>query len=224
MANRCHRMKKECLPSPPMRKRRMMTKTPGDNKVERLEEKVDGLVALLKSVTQGAPGSFNASSINSALGRLIPATSGREADGVITNNTNHVEYPYDKPGVTRSVEGPFTPTTSSLSRPESTNQLPSLIYSYLEPSAEEASAYLDRFRNEFQGQLPFLQVSSSMTAQQLRQESPLLWLSIMTVASTRSTQKIMLSKEVSGVFGREAYVEGTRNMDFLLAVLVYTTW
>jgi hypothetical protein len=63
-----------------------------------------------------------------------------------------------------------------------------------------------------------------MTAQQLRQESPLLWLSIMTVASTRSTQKVMLSKEVSGVFGREAYVEGTRNMDFLLAVLVYTTW
>lgn len=224
MANRCHRMKKECLPSPPVRKRRMVTKTSGDNKVERLEEKVDGLVALLKSVTQGAPGSINVSSINSALGSLIPASSGSEADGVIANSSHYLEYPYDRSGATERVEGPFTPATSSSSRPESTNQLPFLIYPYLEPSAEEAAAYLDRFRNEFQGQLPFLHVSSSMTAQQLRQESPLLWLSIMTVASTRSTQKIMLSKEVSGVFGREAYIEGTRNMDFLLAVLVYTTW
>ncbi|CAI7667385.1 unnamed protein product [Penicillium discolor] len=224
MANRCYRMKKECLPSPPVRKRRMVTKTSGDNKVERLEEKVDGLVALLKSVTQGTPGSFNASSINPALESLIPASSESEAGGVIANNNHYVEYPYHRSGATGRVEGPFTPTASSSSRPESINQLPFLIYPYLEPSAEEAAAYLDRFRNEFQGQLPFLQVSSSMTAQKLRQESPLLWLSIMTVASTRSTQKIMLSKEVSGVFGREAYVEGTRNMDFLLAVLVYTTW
>ncbi|KAJ5498465.1 hypothetical protein N7453_007516 [Penicillium expansum] len=217
-------MKKECLPSPPVRKRRMATKISGDNKVERLEEKVDGLVALLKSVTQDAPSSFNASGINSVLGSLIQASSSSEADGVIADNSQHVEYPYDRSGVNGRMEGPFTPTASSSSRLKSTNQLPFLIHPYLEPSAEEAAAYLVRFRNEFQGHLPFLQVSSSMTAQQLRQESPLLWLSIMTVASTRSTQQIMLSKEVRGVFGREAYIEGTRNMDFLLAVLVYTTW
>lgn len=63
-----------------------------------------------------------------------------------------------------------------------------------------------------------------MTAYQLRQESPILWLCIMTVASTRSIQQEALSKEMRGVFGREAYVEGTRNMDLLLAVLVYATW
>lgn len=63
-----------------------------------------------------------------------------------------------------------------------------------------------------------------MKAYQLCQESPILWLSIMTVASTRSLQQGALSKEVRGVFGREAYVEGTRNMDLLLAILVYATW
>jgi len=46
----------------------------------------------------------------------------------------------------------------------------------------------------------------------------------MTVASTRSSQQIVLSREVREVFGREAYLGGTRSMDLLFAVLVYTIW
>jgi hypothetical protein len=46
----------------------------------------------------------------------------------------------------------------------------------------------------------------------------------MATASNSSTEQILLSKEIRAIFGREAYVEGTRNMDFLLAVLVYAAW
>jgi hypothetical protein len=46
----------------------------------------------------------------------------------------------------------------------------------------------------------------------------------MTVASSNSTQQISLSKEVRGILAREAFVEGTRNMDLLFAILVYATW
>lgn len=63
-----------------------------------------------------------------------------------------------------------------------------------------------------------------MTARQFRQQRPILWVCIMAVASNNSTQQILLSKEIRGIFGREAYVEGTRNMDFLLAILVYAAW
>ena len=63
-----------------------------------------------------------------------------------------------------------------------------------------------------------------MTARRLRQERPILWACIMTVASSNSRQQIVLSREVRGLLGREAYVEGTRNMDLLLAAFVYTVW
>ncbi|KAJ8096588.1 fungal transcriptional regulatory protein, N-terminal [Lipomyces tetrasporus] len=216
---RCHRMKKECKPSPPVRKRRAATKSSGHNKVEKLEEKLDGLVALLKSATQGAPGSLNASSINSALEELMPSAPDNEAN---PNRSRDVDR--SRAAGREPTEDPFTPTTSSSSRTGTINQQPFVIHPYLEPSAEEAELYVDRFHNQFLANLPFFTVSSLMTAQQLRLESPLLWLSIMTVGSTRSIQQIGLSNEVRSIFGREAYVKGTRNMDFLLAVLVYTAW
>jgi len=99
-----------------------------------------------------------------------------------------------------------------------------LLHPALEPSPEDAESYLNKFRTNFVKHLPFIVISPSVTAHQLRQERPILWVCIMTVASSNSTQQIVLSKEVRGILGREAYVEGTRNMDLLLAVLVYAAW
>ncbi|KAL9016820.1 MAG: hypothetical protein Q9185_005864 [Variospora sp. 1 TL-2023] len=42
----------------------------------------------------------------------------------------------------------------------------------------------------------------------------------MTVASTRSRQQVTLSREVRQLFGREAYLGGTRSMDLLLAPIL----
>ena len=214
-------MKKDCQPSPPMRKRR-----PGPrhaNKVEKLEEKLDGLVTLLRSAAAtGTPGIFNAASVNLAVEDLVPSSYGHPSGSPAADSIgyNFNSSLHTGRGLPDSV---FTPAASSSSGSASANPL-SLIHPTLEPSAEDAELYLDRFRTGFVKHLPFIVISPSMTAYQLRQERPYLWLCIMTVASTRSTQQILLSKEVRAVFGREAYLEGTRNMDFLLAVLTYATW
>ena len=47
-------MNKNCQPSPAIQKRRPEAKRPA-NKVGKLEEKLDGLVALLKSTTSSTP-------------------------------------------------------------------------------------------------------------------------------------------------------------------------
>ncbi|KAL4732986.1 hypothetical protein BDV11DRAFT_214568 [Aspergillus similis] len=216
MLGRCYRMKKDCQPSPPMRRRRVVTKPSGSNRVKKLEEKLDGLFTLLKTTAQATPGTFSTSSVNSALEALVPSTQGSSAGSVTTTDGDHARHTGEA-----TLAGP--PSVSS-SGPGSTGQQAFLIHPPLVLSADEASSYLDRFRREFIHNLPFLVVSPSTTAQQLYQDRPLLWLGIMTVASTRTAQQIALSKEVRAIFGREAYVEGTRNMDFLLAVLVYTAW
>ena len=63
-----------------------------------------------------------------------------------------------------------------------------------------------------------------MTSLERRRARPLLLVCIMAVASSKSTQQIALSKEARAIFGREAFVEGIKNMDLLLGILVYATW
>jgi hypothetical protein len=116
-----------------------------------------------------------------------------------------------------------TPAASVSSTPTIRQPNPS-YHGAPEPSSEDSELYLNRFRIDFAPQLPFVNVSTSMSAHELYQEQPLLWLSIMTVVTPYSTQQIMLSKEMRTIFGREAFVEGSRNVDLLLAILVYTTW
>ncbi|RAK95160.1 Zn(II)2Cys6 transcription factor [Aspergillus ibericus CBS 121593] len=190
---RCVRLMKPCQPSPPVRKRRTGTKASAKD-VQKLEEKLDGLVNILRSATQ--PGLLNG------------AVS---AGHVVSSHAESVSLS------TPLAQGaPITPA-SSIGHPETVAQT-------FEPNDSDAASYLNRFRSDFIGHLPFLVIPASLTATQLRQESPLLWLAIMTVASTRTMQQRGLSKQIRERFGREAYVEGTRNIDFLLAVLVYTTW
>ena len=217
-------MNKDCQPSPPMRKRRTM-KRPAERETSKLEEKLDGLVELLKSATQGTPGIANGTSINTP-----PEGSGLSsydgACGLIAASTvSDQDCVSNRPLPNRGFPGSrFTPAASSSSGSTSVNlQLPEL-HPALQPSPEDAESYLNKFRTDFVKHLPFIVISPSVTSHELRQERPILWVCIMTVASSNSTQQIILSREVRSILGREAYVEGTRNMDLLLAVLVYAAW
>jgi L-asparaginase/Glu-tRNA(Gln) amidotransferase subunit D len=62
-------------PSPPRRKAQTLKKTPAPE-TSKLEEKLDRLVTLLKSATQGMPGVVNAALFNSSTQGLVPASHG----------------------------------------------------------------------------------------------------------------------------------------------------
>ncbi|KAH8801793.1 hypothetical protein F5884DRAFT_847663 [Xylogone sp. PMI_703] len=205
---RCSRMNKVCQPSPPMRKRRKM-KICSVGEGSKLEEKLDTLVTLLKSTTQNSPVTVKAAYSN-------PPQENYEIhhNSTAANNTDHRYHtpkgPLHNTGDIR--ESQFIPTILC----------PSI--SALQFSTEEAESYLNRFRTDFITYFPFVVILPSMTSHNLRQERPTLWTCIMAVASNNSKQQKLLSEEVREILGREAYVKGTRTIDLLQAILVYTTW
>lgn len=218
--HRCRRMNKDCQPSPPVRKRRTITRHP-INKTSKLEEKVDGLVTLLKSATQGTPGTVSAGYVDSLSASSTASNIVSSMDtirGDYQNGSNSTHSPQER----NPSEPESTSPASSLASPP--RSLKPTIQSSLEPNLEDAESYLNRFQTKFIQHLPFFSLSSSVTAYQLRLERPMLWLCIMTAASNKSTQQVGLSREVRCLLGREVYVEGNRSMDVLLAVLTYAAW
>jgi len=223
-------MNKDCTPSPPMRKRRVMKKSSA-METSKLEQKLDGIVALLKSTTQAAPVVVNTSTINIPLD-FEPSICDGVEDATAAINLTHHEHTHARQ--IPSVYGPghfFTPiassTTSSSSNStllKSSNYQLSLLHPSLQPSPEDAELYLNKFRNDFAKHLPFIVISPSTTSNQLRQERPILWVCIMTVVCSNSTQQIALSKEVRAIFGQEALVGSTKSMDLFFGILVYAIW
>ena len=216
-----------CQPSPPRRSPQTLKRTPAPE-TSKLEEKLDGLVTLLKSATPGMSGVINAAILNSSTPGLVPA-SHESTPGPTTGYQASCEQYTDSrpsPNGGRLSELNYTPTTSSSSKstPHNNLNLQPIHHQALELCPEYAESYLNRFRNDFVKHLPFIIIPPSVSAQKLRQDSPILWIAIMTVASSNFTQQISLSKEVREILAREAFVEGTRNMDLLFAILVYATW
>ncbi|KAI1618975.1 hypothetical protein EDD37DRAFT_624261 [Exophiala viscosa] len=225
---RCHRMKKICQPSPPVRRARTLKKLSAD-KTSKLEEKLDGLVTLLKSAaTQGTSGTLNAALINSSLEGLQSAGQTFSPISTANGSVYPGRHAHNAPtptgdGFPRPIYTP-APSASSKSTPYSNHNLEPVLRPDLEPSPEEAELRLNKFRDDYVEYFPFVVISPSLTAHKLRQERPILWMSIMAVTSPYSTEQIYFSNEMRAIIGKEAFVEGTRNMDFLLAVLVYTSW
>jgi hypothetical protein len=220
-------MKKICQPSPPMRRQRTL-KRPAAQQTSKLEAKLDGLVSLLKSATHGPSGIINAPLGNSALDDLVAASQESTPGPTASSRVGYREYMHSRPspnesGFTEHINTPATSSASKQTPPNSFN-LQLMLNPALEPSPEDAESYLNRFRTDCVKHFPFIIISPLVTAHQLRQDRPLLWNSIMTVASSNSTQQISLSKEMRGTLAREAFIEGTRSMDLLLAILVYAAW
>ncbi|KAK4937644.1 hypothetical protein LTR10_021790 [Elasticomyces elasticus] len=221
-------MKKTCQPSPPVRRARTLKKVSAD-KTSKLEEKLDGLVTLLRSAaTQNTSGILNNTLINSSLEGLQSAS--QDTSSISTTTTSIYPGQYVRSGISAIGNGFPTsmytpaPSTSSKSTPYSNNSLEPVLRPDLEPSPEEAELRLNTFRDDYVEYFPFIAISPSLTVHEMRQQRPILWMSIMTVTSPHSTEQILLSGEMRAIIGKEAFVQGTRNMDFLLAVLVYASW
>lgn len=218
---RCLRMNKVCQPSPPMRRNRL-PKRPYPQDSSRLEEKLDGLVTLLTSAAKSIP-AVTASTTNTSPesltfgnGSLTPSS----VDGTaIDQGENSKNKPfYSGSGIPGFECTPRVDSSALVARDRM------LFDPRLEPSHEDAELYLDLFRLKFVKNFPFIVLPNTIPAAELRHERPLLWLSIMTVASNKSTEQVRLTIAMREIFAREVFLEASRNMDLLLAILVYISW
>ena len=217
-------MKKDCRPSPPMRKRRTAPKQSA-SKVDRLEEKLDGLVTLLCSTgptlepANDAPRDPLSDSIElppTHIQHGEPAARSSKNDSALWNSASvsHTDS-------SDAVE-PGQTVLQSLVRAQMS--LPFFQEPLLEPEPQLAELRLSRFRSLFVPYMPFVLIPRTTTARQLRLESPILWFVVMTVASEEFLRQSVLSRKVRESIGYEMLVKGTRTLDFLLGILVYAFW
>jgi hypothetical protein len=213
-------MKKDCQPSPSVRKRRTVKRVQHTSRTSKIEQKLDGLVQLLESAAK--PVTTTARAVD---GRSASSTSLNAFLPSLNNDPDIIgsDYTHNNPVESARAGHHSLPTPASLSESASLNLQPA-IQSNWELSILNAELNLTKFRTHFVKQLPFVIIPHSTTAQQLRQERPILWLCIMALAANQAAQQINLSRELRTTFGQEALVEGRKSMDLLLAVLVYTTW
>lgn len=165
---RCHRMNKECTPSPPIRKRRVM-KRPSVMETSKLEQKLDGIVTLLKPAAQGAPAVVDTSTINIPL-EFGPSSRDGVGDTAAAINLSHHEHTYASQIPNVHNPGHFLTLIASYSSSESTlvNFQPPLLHPSLQPSPEDAELYLNKFRTDFAKHVLFIVISPSVKSHQLR--------------------------------------------------------
>ncbi|GAD91479.1 glucose-methanol-choline (gmc) oxidoreductase [Paecilomyces variotii No. 5] len=190
------------------------------SRTAQLEEKLDGLVSLLKSTAQSTPASAVAditSRRDSTTGENIqtpsPIRSGSQTvgsnDDELRNNLSN-----------RTVLPPATVGLERLS-----SQSPSAAaLCELGPSMEEDEDNLERFRSKYLKYYPFTWIPSSTTAQQLRHDRPYFWLCIMSITTRSSSRQLDLDTRIRHILAQKIALELERSMDLLLAVLTYCAW
>ncbi|OLN81035.1 hypothetical protein CCHL11_09422 [Colletotrichum chlorophyti] len=220
---RCHRLNKTCQPSNPVRKRSKKPPSRQDRTAQ-LEEKLDGLVTLLRQ--SGRPDL----PANLGLGIVdghpppdgpTPAHTAKEPSterGDVHRGAGPSSSSSSSPEDGSSARGASLPTPTQTTSPEGADYGDEL------PSADEAEALFESFRGQNLKYLPFLHFKATMTARELRAERPFLWLCIMTVASRVSSQQIALGQRVRQITGQKLLVDNERSIDYLLGLLAVLGW
>lgn len=201
---RCYRSNKECRPAQTVRRRN--PKRPAVSKTSRLEEKLDNIVSLM--VAGGVAGAVVAPLDVPTQTNANPHHQSRR--GSVSNKSN--DYVHNAPVLTSVIDS--TGASSNLPHPGYAG----------EPSLLEADEYLISFQSYKLRCFPFVNIPSIITAQQLRQERPFLWLCVMAVSSRSTSQQQALGKKIRQTIAEEMVLRSEKNIDLLLGLLAFIGW
>jgi hypothetical protein len=97
--------------------------------------------------------------------------------------------------------------------------------SELEPSVAEAADLLSRFKTLFIQHFPFVVVPVDKSSQELQQEKPYLYKSIMMVASYHQpVRQLAMGEEIVQGFSTSLLIRVEKSLDLLQGLLVYSAW
>ncbi|EED18581.1 hypothetical protein TSTA_123110 [Talaromyces stipitatus ATCC 10500] len=245
---RCFRLKKDCMPSSSVRKRRSTPRNP--SQTARLEQKLDGLVSLLKANSQGSLSveaidastsgvSANGLTSTGVAGGTTPSgaspqSPSRFGDGSFPSCAPSGAYGHDTSTHQRqnlsqyqdnhrtqgqSATIPITPKSTSSS---------SFAYPLprdVEPTAKEADVWFHTFQTRYLEHVPFaIPYIKNTSSTQLRQDKPVLWLSVMAIACPFTSKQTNMGRAFKELIARELIVNGERSIDLLLGILTFTHW
>lgn len=237
-ACRCFRLKKECRPSSSVRKKRATPRH--SSQTARLEQKLDGLVSLLKANSQGSLSAeaTEASAPDISANALPSASIGGTVNGTpdpSPQSSSKYGHGYEQPHLgsclvppqgsyeenSRPQKGsvPITPASSSSS---------SFTYPLrrdVEPTVDEAELWFHTFQTKYLEHVPFvIPYIQNTSCTQLRQEKPVLWLVIMAVACPFVSKQLGLGRVFKELIAHEVIINGERTTDLLLAILTFGHW
>lgn len=205
-------MNKTCRPAETTRRRTIKKRAP--SKITRMEEKLDGLVSLIRAGVQAGSVKSPALTVGTSDGTYqlddMPTRSPSE-DNSVSSRSN--EYINSTP----------TPVTS-----ESTGSLynivPSAGHEAWDFTASEATDCLKNFRAFKLKYFPCVYIPPDTTTHQLQQEKPLLWLCIMRLGSNSTSRQQLIGQKIRQMIAEAMVIESEKNLDLLLGLLVYMGW
>lgn len=203
---RCHRLKKACQSSEPIRKRN--TQKHDTSRIVQLEGKLDSIVSLLQSVAQPR------------LGASSPTLH-------LDAGTRHASPSQPQ------IQEPFLNAVPSISPPDSsfsglgTSDLPGTsVHPTGDLHPSEADDCLGLFRTQMLKFFAFLHLPDQLSAKQLQQERPFLFLCIMAVTTRSTENKVAKYREIKQILAQRMILEnlGDINLDLLLGLLTFLSW
>ena len=123
-----------------------------------------------------------------------------------------------------SAEQPSFPTTFNTHPLNATNRSETLIDHYPVESESELEEYLATYRTKMCFYFPIVCINESRTVEDLRTDSPFLFLVIRAICSKNLERQAALIVLIKENLGREMLLEGTKNLDLLLGILVFIAW
>jgi hypothetical protein len=88
----------------------------------------------------------------------------------------------------------------------------------------EAEECLRVFRAQYLPTFPCVYIPPSVTAEQLREEGPMLWLSIMVVTCQSPSRQVVLGDTLQRIVAQKVVIEHEKSMDILLGLIVFLGW
>ncbi|KFY32522.1 hypothetical protein V493_00112 [Pseudogymnoascus sp. VKM F-4281 (FW-2241)] len=88
----------------------------------------------------------------------------------------------------------------------------------------ELEEALETYRTKMAPFFPLVIIDKNVTARELMEERPFLSLVIRAICPKSTSKQVELGIEVRRVLGREMLIEGAKNVDLLLGLLVFASW
>jgi hypothetical protein len=100
-----------------------------------------------------------------------------------------------------------------------------ILTSAFEPQPHQAEDCLEYFHSSMLTSFPFVYLRPDMTARQLREWYPFLWVNIMAVTSKHVTsQDFSITDSIKRFVAQKVVVDNEANLDLLLGLLVFICW
>ncbi|KAI9724249.1 MAG: hypothetical protein M1828_003673 [Chrysothrix sp. TS-e1954] len=218
---RCAKAKRRCVITAPSRKRQKKT----DSRVAELEKKIDALTASLQAQDKEVP---DIHSDDSSQSGDEPSPNAGSSMKARRRRRRHL-YSQESPPIqdTSTLRRP----TAYLGRGDSDygQTIPALVDESISEVIDQrtASAIFDRYRQDMAIHLPTVVFSDEITAEEVRKETPILFLSILVAASVGMTGLKMqqeLAQILLGALADRVIRHTEKSIPLIQAILVATIW